>query len=341
MSTHMSAANRLPLALLLVLSSSARLRAQSSAPASPANSERRVVFDQGAFFGESEAMPHWEHGYLVSREVETFNEGQANIRLYDSSGALVRSAAVWFPGSQRVILYSVAVTSDGRIVAAGTANKSDGTSAAFIAHLDQSGTTTDVIQTNTFVPTNICLAPDDTVWSFGGNGYQSPSEPRPGDTLRHFDFRKGEIGSYLPRSLLTDLRSEPTVLAYIRCSSVLVSAYSPRAQTYIEMRYIEASPRLYHVPSPSTLKMHGFAVTEEKRIYGYFSQPNFGGLYSLALDPTSGSGTWAPVHGSVGPSTQSGVVTGLWGADSNNLLLSKSGDVLGISAIHWTAAPKP
>jgi hypothetical protein len=337
---------RLPVAFLLVFSSFLGLSGHSSAQpiangSRQSGSLSRIVFDQGAFFGESEAMPHWEHGYLVSREVETLQEGKANIRMYGSSGTLTREAAVWFPDSKRALLYSVALSADGRIIAAGTAIKADGTSASFIALLDASGAVSNAIQTNTFVPINICVAPDGTVWSFGGNGYQSLSEPRLGDTLHHFDLRKGEIGSYIPRSLLTASRSEPSVLAYIRCSSASVSAYSPRAGAYIEMKYSDSTPRIFRVPTPSSLKSHGFAVTDSKRVYGYFSRPNFGGLYYLSLDETAGSGAWLPVKGIVGPLTQSGVVTGLWGADSENLLVSISEDPGGVLAIHWTSSPNP
>jgi streptogramin lyase len=102
---------------------------------------------------------------------------------------------IWFQGSQRVLIYSTTATSDGRIIAAGKAEKADGEAAPFVALTDLAGKVTTVIQTKGFAPMNICQAPDGTVWSFGGTGYDEHSEPNPGDTLRHFDFQKGEIGS--------------------------------------------------------------------------------------------------------------------------------------------------
>ena len=74
------------------------LRAQEVGLASPAvgshpkalsDSTRRVVFDNGAFTGASTAVPNWENGYLASREIETFQAGVPNVRLYNQSGKLV------------------------------------------------------------------------------------------------------------------------------------------------------------------------------------------------------------------------------------------------------------
>jgi len=77
-----------------------------------------------------EALPApVENSHLISRDIETFQPGVANVRLYDKSGTKVREAAIWFPGSQRVLIYSATATSDGRIIAGGTAEKADGAAA--------------------------------------------------------------------------------------------------------------------------------------------------------------------------------------------------------------------
>ena len=119
------------------------------------DSTQRVVFDNGAFSGPSTASPQWDNGYLVSREVETFQAGVANVRLYDHSGEKVREAAIWFPDSLRVLIYSATAASDGRIIAGGKAEKADGSSAPFIALTDHAGKVTSVIQTAGFFPVNI------------------------------------------------------------------------------------------------------------------------------------------------------------------------------------------
>jgi hypothetical protein len=96
---------------------------QSNSPAKVlSDSIRRVVFDGEAFFGEGQAMPRWSNGYLVARRAETFQAGVPHIRVYDQNGNRVRKAAVWFPESQRILIYSVAINPSGQIVAGGAAN---------------------------------------------------------------------------------------------------------------------------------------------------------------------------------------------------------------------------
>jgi hypothetical protein len=218
-----------------------------------AQDAKRVVFDKGAFFGTSTPLPRWDNGYLISWEIETFQAGTPNVRLYDSSGNQVRTASIWFPDAARVLVYSASATSDGRIVAGGSAEKQDGTAAGFIVRTDLGGKITDVIQTRGFGPLNVCQAPDGTVWSFGGTGFEyQSSQPKPGDTLRHFDFDKGEIASYLARSSFL----KPEIQAGIRCSADEVIAYSPNAKAYIEMKYGGDAPQVYHADSPSGLRVH-------------------------------------------------------------------------------------
>jgi hypothetical protein len=326
--------------LVLLIASQVHLRAQDARsgvyPKALSDSSQRVVFDRGAFFGESTALPIWENGYLVSREVETFQDRTPNVRLYDQSGKHVREAAIWFPGSVRVLIYSATATPDGRIIAAGLAEKSDGTAAPFIALTDLAGKVTDVIQIKGFAPASICQAPDGTLWSFGGTGYDEHSHPNPGDTLRHFDFQKGQIGSYLSRSTFPEpLHPGPEVRASIRCSAGEVVAYSHSAQAYVEMKYSDSAPHVYHAEAPSGLRLVGFTATGSKKVYGFFSRGGTGGLYYLSFYEAANTAQWLPVEGAVGAYTKSGVVTGLWGSDGDKLLVSRAEDTTGVAALHW------
>ena len=325
-------------ALAFLLFAAPNIRGQSSSPAKAlSDSIRRVVFQGEAFFGEGQAMPRWSNGYLVARRVQTFQAGVPNIRLYDQNGNRVGEAAVWFPESQRVLIYSVAINPSGQIVAGGSANKADGTIVPFISLSDVNGKLVSAVQTVGFGPMNICLAPDGTVWSFGGTGYDEHSQPKPGDTLRHFDLQKGQIGSYLPRSTFSPtLRSGPDVRAQIQCSAEGVTVYSFSAAAYFEMKYTEASPHLYHLVAPPELKLIGFATTGPKQVYGFFSRSDFGGLYYLAFDESGKPVSWLPVKGTVGPLTDPGVVSGLWGAEGDKLILSRADDSVGVQAVHWT-----
>ena len=200
--------------ILIFTAASPVSRAQAATAKAVSDSTRRVLFDNGAFSGPEQALPHWDNGYLVSRAVETFEPGTSNVKIYDQSGKLARQAAIWFPEALRVLVYSATAAADGRIIVGGKAEKADGSAGLFIARTNLAGDVTDVIQANDFAPSNVCQAPDGTVWSFGSTGYDATSRPKPGNVLRHFDFHKGEIGSYLSR-LTFPAKPGPDILAYL------------------------------------------------------------------------------------------------------------------------------
>ena len=234
-----------------------------------------------------------------------------------------------------MVVYSATATSDGRIIAGGSAEKLDGRGASFIAMADPAGKITSVMQTPGFGPVNICLAPDGTVWSFGGTGFEDKSsKPKPGKTLRHFDFQKGEVASYLARSSFPNL-PRPETMAGIGCSADEVVAYSFTAHVYIQMKYASDAPEVYHTEEPFNLRFISFAATGPKEIYGYFSKAGKGGLYYLAFDETSKTAQWLPVTGAAGVLTTPGVITALYGADGDKLVVSRAEDPVGASALHW------
>jgi hypothetical protein len=107
---------------------------------------------------------------------------------------------------------------------------------------------------------------------------------------------------------------------------------------FIEMKYGSDAPQVYHAEEPSCLRFNGFAATGSKKIYGYFSKLANSGLYHLLFDETSKAAQWLPVAGTVGVRTTPGVITGLWGADGNNLLVSRAEDNAGETAFHWASA---
>jgi hypothetical protein len=216
-------------------------------------------------------------------------------------------------------IYSATATSDGRIIAAGNAEKADGTPGSFIALTDLTGKLANVIQTTGFFPSNICQAPDGTVWSFGTTGYDEYSQPMPGDTLRHFDFQRGQIGSYLPRSTFPPgRRIKPDMLAYIRCSAREVVAYGSTVEEFIEMKYGSDRPQTFNAKAPAGLRLHGFALTDSGNVYGYFSLRGGVGLYYLSFDETSSTAKWSPVEGTVGTYTTPGAIVGLWDRTATN-----------------------
>jgi hypothetical protein len=113
--------------------------------------------------------------------------------------------------------------------------------------------------------------------------------------------------------------------------------YSSKAQQYIEMKYDGDAPHIYHAEAPSGLRLAGFAVTGSQKVFGYLSARGGGnhGLYYLSFDEAANTVHWLPVEGTVGNYTKLGVIIGLWGSDSDKLLVSRGEDSAGVAALHW------
>jgi hypothetical protein len=334
--------------LLCVIGLSPQAAAQDSKPAAPAHfktvsdSTARVLFDETAFYGPSTASPYWDKGFLISHEIETFQPNAPNIRVYDKSGHNILRATIWFPDSQRVVISSAAVTSDRRILATGEADKPDGTRAFFIVSTDPEGKVSTVIQTGDFHPRHICESPDGSAWAFGGMAWdETTNRPKQGDTLRHFDLKKGQIGAYLPRSTFPDQGNYDDGLTHIRCTAQSVIVYSSTASTYITLDYSPDTPKIYRVliPSPG-LRAVGFAVSKAGDVYGYLTHASDknrsgDGLYSLTVDQAALIARWTPVQTASAGTAKSGTVFQVWGADGEDLVVGRREDPAGSLALHW------
>ena len=307
-------------------------------------STRRVVFDNSIFSGPTRAMPYWDKGYFINRENESFRGDLPNVFVFDGTGQKVREVIIWFPDAERVLLSSTAITSAGTILASGDADLSDGTAAPFIALTDLGGKLTNVIQTKGFYPRNVCGAPDGTVWSFGGTFWDEQlGQRKPGETLRHFDFQKGQVGAYVPQSIFGSMVAPPSALASIRCAEDGVSVYSATASVYIEMAYeAGAEPHVYRLHVPSHLSLKGIAARGRKEVYAVMvdrtsPEDTTVGLYSLVFDEKAMTAAWKAINIVAASTKESGAIIMLWGIDGENLVVGRTGDPLGSVALHWVS----
>jgi hypothetical protein len=304
-------------------------------------SSRRVVYDSAAFQGHDLGVFRWDKGYLISFEIESFQGDLPNVSIFDATGRKAREATVWFPDSQRVLITSATVTFDGRILVSGVADKSDGTSAPFIGRTDLAGKLTDVIQTKEFAPTNVCGAPDGTVWSFGTPFWDEQTRGwKPGETLRHFDFQKGQLGGYVPQSVFGNKLPAPSAISEIRCTQDGVSVYSRPAGTYIEMSYASDTPQIYRVQNLAGLFLYGFASSGPRKVYGLISdrtnpQNKTLGIYSMLFDETNMTATWKACKNCIATPNEPGRIGTLFGIDGENLIVERNGDPLEREALHW------
>ncbi len=295
---------------------------------------RRVFFDS-APFSPGSIVPHWERGFLVSKNKEITYPEEWAVRLYDGSGTKVREISIWFPDSLRVFAGSAALAPDGRVVISGVAEKLDGTRAYYLALTDGAGKVTNVIQTNPYLATKTCVAPDGSVWTVGGSG----NELKDDLTLRHFDFQKGELGAYLPRSSFNSrfspfaTRGDGAHIS-INCASDRVVIYTEVANEYIEVDYGTQSVHRWGIDRSGydlpLMGGNGIAVTSSGDVYAVLGRnpmsPGLRGLFHLQRNPAAESVFWLPVEGQTGNTWDLGMINDVLGADGDALVYITKND---------------
>jgi hypothetical protein len=305
--------------------------ARSSSELMLAPPHQRVFFDATPFSPGS-VVPAWDKGYLVSRVAESGGPDRPTVWLYDSRGVKFREAAVWLPGASRVIVGSAAVTPDGRIAVVGNAERNDRPTSSFVAVTDANGNLTRVIETNPYHPSKICVAPDGTAWTFGW----SKREPRdPGipeaPMLRHFDFQKGELATYLPLSTFNTqwnpagARGEGRS-TFFTCAPDRVTIVVEETSEFIEMDYATETIRRWRVDlSPHNLAVRGsLAVLDSGEVFAYMGRalmkPGLRGLFQLQRDATTNTVRWLPVEGHTGNTWDLSMINDLLGAEGDSLV---------------------
>ena len=337
----LAAALALNLCGLVVLAQERTIAATHVSP-EPALGEThsRVLFGREAFFHDG-PIPYWSDGYLISTKTESFSPGTPNVILLGRNGSKSAEVSFWFPGSQRVVITSAALSHHGGVLASGEADKADGTRAFFIAFANSNGQVTNVVQTGNFHPRDVCEAPDGSIWAFGGMMWDTVKRERlAGNVLRRFDLKKGETASFVPGSVFTP-KMQADEASHIRCTSEAIFVYSNPANMLIELPYKAEAPQIYDVSRPEGLEVITFAVIGPHEMYGGLASLGAdngkGGMYTLAVDEKAGSGHWQPVKGTVGRFTDEATVSSVWGFDEGNLVISRGGDPAGITALHWVS----
>jgi hypothetical protein len=313
----------------------------------PLSVQKRVVFDSGPFSAGS-VLPVWDKGYLISITPELTSPSSSNIRLYDATGNKVRESSIWFPGSERVFILKAAAMPGGNVIASGTAVKTDGTRAYFIAETDQTGKVVSALQTNPFFPAFICSTPDGKIWSFGDLERRKDGGSPEGGLVRQYDLEKGLVASYLPRSEFGSGSRPPSVRGgegeevYFGCASEQLVIYAGSLQEFVIFDLKSKSAEKYKIDRSSvSLPSQAFAVTSAGEVFAYlrdFSEATpLQGLFRLNINRMSSSVQWVPVDGASGLKDQVGVVNGLWGAEGDTLVYGRRDDPVGRTAVLWTS----
>src|ERR1700674_283459 len=288
-------------------------------------------------------VPEWDRSYLLHRE---FDKDPAVVTMYDRSGKKVLEARVVPPDAAKVSLLTAGATHAGGILAAGGAIFTDGSNQRFIAKTDPAGRTVQSVHMGRFTTRHVCEAPDGTVWALGYDMGIHDSPDADKNVLRHYSFEKGLLGSSVSLDSISkspDAYSIPAT-SYLRCGKDRVSVYLGPATQYIEVDASTEKLARWKVDMSSVVgsKTHGFAVTDEGKIFVAFANdpdPNGErkhGLYELKATPGSPIASLTAVDGTVTAfdsykTAPDGTFLRLWGADGNSLVVSRKGDPWGLS----------
>src|SRR5579863_3652260 len=159
------------------------------------SAEPREVYYQG-FLTPRNITPTFDRGYLF---VYDFLH---KIDVYAPDGSALFSVSAQVPNATIVNMDNAAADTDGTIVGAveyfgDGGNRSSG---GGIALFDRSGKQTRFFDTGRYLPTQVCFAPDHTIWSLGWRGDKASHETDDYFVLRNYSKDGQEIGAFLPRS---------------------------------------------------------------------------------------------------------------------------------------------
>jgi len=287
-------------------------------------------------------QPNWAHGYFAQMTGET-TPGEPNAELFDKEGKFVTQARIWFPEALRVTLFDVSPLRNGGAVTSGHAETTEGAT-SFLAKTDASGSSTSVLQLQTFIAGRVCQASDDSIWVYGGDPSKESANDLTYPLVRQYSLEKGLLSSYLPRESVALLKHAvvggggPSG-SFLVCGKKQISLYLNQTNEYIQINPDTQSLQRWTMDMAplAQAKVTGFAVTENGQVYASLyelepeSERKTHGLFELRAEPEKGMAKWVAVAGTLnshreGEAVDKGTFWRLWGAEGNDLIIGQQYD---------------
>lgn len=158
--------------------------------------EAREIYYQG-FLTPQNITPTFDKGYLFVYDFE-------KIDVYAPDGSPMYSVSAHVPNAKIVNIQNAAADVDGTMAGAVEYFR-DGTSRSIgggIAVFDRSGKQLRFFDTGTYLPTQVCFAPDHSIWTLGWRGPKASGWDHDNDyfILRNYSQEGQTFGAFLPRS---------------------------------------------------------------------------------------------------------------------------------------------
>jgi len=176
-----------------------------------------------AFAATSAKELHYQGSLSPNSVVPTFDKGyviaykDGGVVVYAPDGSLAYGATAHVPGARLANILNASIDADGTLVAA-VAYYDDGDGhgpGGGIALFNRTGAQTRFIHTGEYLPTQVCVGPDHSIWTLGWRG---PGDASKDDyfVLRNYSPTGQEMGAFLARSSFAPERdpAEPCVGAW-------------------------------------------------------------------------------------------------------------------------------
>ncbi len=245
---------------------------------------RSAVFAEG-FMGVD---ARFENGYRPEHRLN-----QTQVRLYDSSGRLVRTNEVEAPGAE-VRVVDMSVNKRGATAVVAFAVSGDGAMAGLLLLFDRQGPPRFMVRTNPFLPALVAITPEGEIWIGGIDqlvlNTRALAETKVEDLwiLQKYDANGHFVRNYLRAS--SDRRFLPWTatsaggMACLRASASSVGLYSPHEDGSGEWNELTFSGEIqgrWQAPPPSKdVGVHALSLTDSGSVYadwrGFHSAPASG-----------------------------------------------------------------
>lgn len=216
--------------LLLCLPLAVAIRAQSLPVIKLAPPSRSVAVDSG-FYAEHLAIKKWERGYLLGYDID-----RSIVMAVDRSGALILRTYIAPREAVHVRVYDLSISPNGQFAVGISGISPEGQPSGFIALLDHSGNTAQLIQIAGGAPFLVCFADDGTLWAAVRTRGTNLEEALSYDILRHYTADGKLIGSAVPRKLFRTARF-PGETGALSASHDRIGFLAASRRTWVEVSY--------------------------------------------------------------------------------------------------------
>jgi len=282
--------------------------------------EARDVYYQGDL-APLNIVPTFDKGHLVVYDRDH------KINVYAPDGSPLYRAAAQVPNTDWADIQNAAVDTDGTLVGAIRYSRAKRTSGGGIVLFDRTGAQIRFVDTGLYLPTQVCFAPDHSIWTVGWQGPEAIGKNEDYFILQNYSQDGQQLGAFLPRSSF-DAEPDPVgpmtgawqlrtsngrVGAIFYASSILRTWQKPRsAEQWVETDLKGKETGRWDFAGRSLL-----AFTQSGAIYG---QEHDVAVFDRATT------NWRPVAGM--PDGH------LLGADGESLVFSLRGQ----SVLRWVPA---